>query len=102
GASLATAEEIRATLPLWELRHFATPFLAAALGTLAGGCTAALIAASRKTTIALVLGGIFQVLGIVMISMVGGPAWFIAGYLVLAFLPMAWFGGWIGKRLSAR
>jgi hypothetical protein len=31
-----------------------------------------------------------------MVSMVGGPLWFVTADLVLAYIPMAWCGGRMG------
>lgn len=102
GADLNTAEGIRAALPQMTFVHFLIPLLAHALGTLAGGFVAALTAATRKMTFALVVGVIFLVLGIGMISLVGGPIWFIVLDLGLAFVPMAWLGGKLGTAMSGR
>ncbi|HYK03050.1 MAG TPA: hypothetical protein VE974_14915 [Thermoanaerobaculia bacterium] len=102
GADMTTAEGVRAAMPRMTPLHFLTPFLAHALGTLAGALAAALIAASHKMKFALVIGVIFLVGGIVAVSMVGGPLWFIACDLVLAYLPMAWLGGRIGTARSGR
>lgn len=93
GADMTTAEGIREAMPRLQPKHFLMPFLAHALGTLAGGWTAALTAATHKMGFALAIGAVFLGLGIVMINLVGGPAWFIACDLILAFLPMAWIGG---------
>ena len=35
-----------------------------------------------------------------MVVMVGGPAWFIACDLVLAYVPMAWLGGRLGIAMT--
>ena len=37
-----------------------------------------------------------------MVRTVGGPAWFIAGDLALAYLPMAWLGGKLGMAMTRR
>jgi len=101
GAIMTTTEGVKEAMARFEAKHFLMPFLAHALGTLTGGCVAALIAASHKMLFALVIGGLFLALGITMISMVGGPAWFITCDLGLAFLPMAWIGGKIGSKMTA-
>ena len=97
-----TAEGIRAAMPQMTPIHWLMPFLGHALGTLAGGLAAAVTAASRKMTLALVIGVIFLGSGIVMVSMVGGPVWFIVCDLGLAYVPMAWLGGKIGTAVTGR
>lgn len=93
GADMFTAEGIRAAMPRMSPVHYLMPFLAHALGTLVGGFAAAAIAAGHKMKIALAIGVVFLLLGVVMISLVGGPLWFIAVDVGLAFVPMAWLGG---------
>jgi len=102
GADMTTAEGIRAAMPRMTPIHYLMPFLAHALGTLVGAFAAAAIAATRKMTLALVLGGIFLLGGIVAVSMIGGPLWFIACDLVLAYIPMAWLGGRLGTSMTGR
>lgn len=48
GADLTTYEGLKASMHLFETKHFVFPFLAHALGTLVGALVAALIAASYK------------------------------------------------------
>jgi hypothetical protein len=102
GADMMTAEGIRVAMPRMTPLHFLMPFLAHALGTLAGALVVAVIAATHKMKLALVIGIIFLVGGIVAVSMVGGPLWFILCDLVLAYIPMAWLGGRIGTAMTRR
>jgi hypothetical protein len=102
GADMTTFEGMRAAMPRMTPLHFLMPFLAHALGTLAGAYTAAVIAATRKMAFALAIGVIFLVSGIVMVAMVGGPLWFIACDLVVAYIPMAWLGGRLGTSMTGR
>lgn len=92
GADLTTAEGLRAALPLMQPRHFLFPFLAHALGTLAGAFLAAKVASRRKLLAALVVGGCFFVGGVLAARMIPAPAWFIAVDLVFAYFPFAWLG----------
>ena len=80
--------------------HFLSPFIAHAVPSLIGGLIAALIAASRKITMALIVGGLHLLGGIAAAFMIPAPAWFIAADLILAYLPMAWIGGWLGSRFA--
>lgn len=102
GADMSTAEGIRAAMSHMEPIHFLMPFLAHALGTLAGGFVAAVIAAKHKMNFALAIGVLFLIAGIVMVLMVGGPEWFIVCDLALAYLPMAWLGGKLGMAMTRR
>ncbi len=92
GADVTTMEGLRETLPLFEPKHFLMPFLAHALGTLAGAFIAAKIAATRKILIAMVIGLFFLGGGIWSAYMLKGPTWFLIVDLVLAYIPMAWLG----------
>ena len=98
GVDVTTAEGLRAAMPLFEPRHFVMPFLAHALGTLAGALAAYLIAATHKARLAYVIGVFFLCGGVAASFMIPAPAWFIALDLVAAYLPMAWLGVQIGSR----
>jgi hypothetical protein len=76
------------------------PFLAHALGTLAGALAAHLIAASHKPQMACVVGVLFLCGGLAASVMIPAPAWFVALDLLAAYLPMAWLGIQIGRRMT--
>lgn len=80
-------------LKLFEPQNFIAPWVAHALGTLVGAWIAATIATSHKMMIALGIGGLFLLGGIMMVAMYGGPIWFAVLDLVGAYLPMAYLGG---------
>ncbi len=92
GVSVATMEDFKAAFQFFTPRHFIFPFLAHALGTLAGAFIAAKIAVSHQLRLGLVIGFFFLAGGAMMVKMVGGPLWFILLDLGLAYLPMAWLG----------
>jgi len=92
GADMTTAEGIRAALPQLAPRHFLFPFLAHALGTLAGAFVAARLASRYKPVGALVVGVFFLAGGMLAARMIPAPAWFIAADLACAYLPFAWLG----------
>lgn len=98
GADVTTMEGLKASMHLFEPKHFLFPFLAHALGTLAGAAVAALIAASRKFHLAMTIGVAFLAGGIAGVLMLPSPLWFDALDLGGAYLPMAW----IGWKLAAR
>ena len=92
GTDNTTTEGLKASMHLFEAKHFIFPFLAHALGTLAGAFVAAKIAASHKFKFALVIGFFFLLGGIASIMMLPSPIWFTVLDLVLAYIPMAWLG----------
>lgn len=93
GADVTTTEGLQVAMHLFEPRHFVLPFLAHALGTLAGAWLAALIAASHKMKFAFVIGAFFLAGGISMVFMLPSPLWFNVLDLAGAYLPMAYLGG---------
>lgn len=100
GADMSTAEGLRAAMPLLEPKHFLMPFLAHALGTLAGATVGALLAPARRPLVAYLIGVLFLCGGIAASVMIPAPAWFIAVDLVAAYLPMAWLGLSLANRLK--
>ena len=78
---------------MMQPKHFVMPFLAHALGTLVGAFVCALIAAGNKMRLALLIGAIFLVGGIMNVYMLPSPKWFAVLDIVVAYLPMAWLGG---------
>jgi hypothetical protein len=95
GADVTTMEGLRASMHLFEVRHFVFPFLAHALGTLAGAAVAVLLAPPARAmtaTAAAVVGAAFLVGGIANVVVLPAPAWFSALDLLLAYLPAAWLG----------
>jgi hypothetical protein len=100
GVDVTDARSLSANMHLFEARHFVFPFLAHALGTLAGALAAFLIAGSRNSTLAFAVGAVFLAGGVAAAFMIPAPAWFIVVDLALAYLPMAWIGTMIGRRLK--
>ena len=97
GADVTTTEGLKASMHLFEPRHFIFPFLAHALGTLVGAFVASKIAASHKKIFALTIGGFFLVGGIINAISLPAPSWFIGLDLVVAYIPMAWIGYKLSK-----
>jgi hypothetical protein len=89
GADVTTSEGLISSMHLFEPKHFIMPFLAHALGTFVGALIAASIAASHKTTFAMVIGIFFLLGGIYMVFMLPSPMWFNAVDLIFAYIPMA-------------
>lgn len=99
GVDVSSAESMQASLHLYEARHFVFPFLAHALGTLAGALIAYVVAASHPAKLAYGIGALFLGGGITACFLIPAPAWFIMLDLVAAYLPMAWLATVLGRRL---
>lgn len=98
GADVTTMEGLKAAIPLFEPRHFLFPFLAHALGTLAGATVTAAVSTGRRLVYALGVGAFFLAGGVANAFVLPGPLWFILADLCLAYLPMAL----LGSRIAAR
>ena len=101
GVDVTQAESLAANIHRFEAKHFLFPFLAHALGTLVGAIAVTWLAASQQRTLALGVGALFLVGGIMAATMIPAPLWFIAADLLLAYLPMAWLGYWLASKLRA-
>lgn len=100
GVDVSDVDSLSRGMHLFQPRHFVMPFLAHALGTLAGALAAYLIAASYKAQMAYLIGVAFLCGGVAASFMIPAPAWFIALDLLAAYLPMAWIAIQIGARMS--
>lgn len=98
GADVTAYEGLKATIHLFEPQHFIFPFLAHALGTLAGAFTAAKMAAGDGMKFALGIGIFFLSGGIANVLMLPSPAWFNAVDLIFAYIPMAYLAGKWGQK----
>ena len=98
GADMTSMESLKASMHLFEPKHFIFPFLAHALGTLAGAFSAGIIAANNKVKIAIGIGAFFLLGGIANIFMLPSPTWFAVVDLVGAYIPMGWLGGILAAR----
>ena len=97
GADVSTMEGLKATMHLFETRHFIFPFLAHGLGTLVGAFVTSKLAANHKMKFALSIGGFFLIGGIINIINLPSPVWFNAVDLIGAYIPMAWIGGKLAR-----
>jgi len=100
GADVTTMEGLQASLHLFEPRHFIMPFLAHALGTLAGALLAGLIAANNKMKFSVGIGVFFLAGGITNAFMLPGPIWFTVLDMTVAYLPMGFIAGKMAVRLT--
>jgi hypothetical protein len=88
----SSMEGVASTIHLLRPVDFVVPFLAHALGPLAGVFSAMFISASSRKTIAIILGVLFLAGGIVANVMIPAPLWYRVVDIVAAYLPMAWLG----------
>jgi hypothetical protein len=100
GVDVNDAASLGRSMHLFQPRHFVMPFLAHALGTLAGALAAHLVAASHGARFAWVIGAFFLCGGVAASFMIRAPAWFVALDLAAAYLPMAWLAIRIGDRMK--
>lgn len=92
GSDVTTMEGLKASIHLFQPKHFLFPFLAHAIGTLVGAGLAAWLAPSRRMVVALIVGGLFFVGGVINCIAIPAPTWFMVVDLVFAYFPMAWIG----------
>jgi len=96
GVDMTTPEGITAAMPLLSPQHFIFPFIAHALGTLAGAFFVGSLAANSWKILCLIIGAFFLVGGAMMVMMIPSPTWFTILDLVVAYIPM----GLLGWKLS--
>jgi len=85
-------DSIKSNMHLYQPKHFISPFLAHAIGTLLGAFTTAKIAISNHLVLALLIGIVFLIGGIMMVMQLPSPMWFNLLDLAGAYIPMAWLG----------
>lgn len=98
GADPNDMEAMASIMADLEPKYFLLPFLAHALGTLTGAFLAARMGASKNMKLALLVGLLFLIGGILVNYMLPGPTWFAVVDIALAYIPMAWIGGRLGLR----
>lgn len=99
GVDMSDVDSLAAGAHLLTPAHLIFPFLAHAVGTLAGALIANLLSTTRRGALAYVIGVFFLAGGIAASFMIPAPAWFIALDLLLAYIPMAWLAARLGRRL---
>lgn len=80
---------VASTIHLFGPIDFIVPFLAHALGPFIGVLSAMFIAASSRKTIAIILGALFLIGGIVANIVIPAPMWYRIIDVVFAYVPMA-------------
>lgn len=97
GIDMSDMEKFSENLKLLKPINFLPPWLAHALGTLAGAVIAAKLAVSRPMLLALGTSLFFMLGGIWMVATFGGPTWFALADLLGAYLPAGILGGKLGS-----
>ena len=91
GVDVTSMQSIKASLSLYEPKHFLMPFLAHAFGTFVGAMVAVNIAKTHTRLFAFLIGIIFLAGGITnFFELPNSPAWFIVVDLVFAYIPTAY------------
>ena len=93
GADMTTMEGLKASMHLFQPKHFFMPFLAHAFGTFSGAFLTAKLASNKHVKLALGVGLLFLVGGVTNILLLPSPLWFSILDISLAYIPMAYFAG---------
>ncbi len=94
GTDVSDMESLKASMPFFEPKHFIMPFLAHALGTLAGGYVAAKLTSRHELRIKMAMGVglLFLIGGVMTVFLLPAPMWYSVVDLVFAYIPMAFIG----------
>ncbi|MBH49580.1 MAG: hypothetical protein CMG69_02365 [Candidatus Marinimicrobia bacterium] len=98
GINPMDAESLKNNIHLFRLKHYLSPFLGHAGGTLAGAFTASKISANYHLAFSMAIGVFFLLGGIAATQMIPAPLWYNTVDLVFCYIPM----GWLGWKLSGR
>jgi hypothetical protein len=103
GTDASTMEGLIAAMPLFEVRHFMSPLMAHAAGTLLGAYVCTRLTLEKPWWPALVIGIVFMAGGIYMIkSIPSTPVWFMITDLAIAYIPMAFLGWKLGHKKGGK
>ena len=100
GVDVSDPQSLSESMHLFEPKHLVFPFLAHAVGTLVGALVAYLVAASHRPVFAYVIGVCFLAGGIAAARMIPAPVWFVVLDLAAAYVPMAFLGTLLGRRIA--
>ena len=99
GFDLKTAEGLQAAMPHMGPEHFLFPFLAHALGTLLSALLITRFLKSQQFVFSMMAGILFLLGGVSMVVMLPEtPIWFVLVDLIVAYIPMAYWGNRIAHR----
>ncbi|MCH2450983.1 MAG: hypothetical protein MK198_12670 [Gracilimonas sp.] len=100
GTDVTTMEGLQESMHLFQPKHFLMPFLAHALGTLAGALLTAYFVVSEPKKWAIFIGCFFLLGGISNVVMLPSPLWFNIVDIVGAYIPMAYFGAILAAKIK--
>lgn len=100
GVDLNKIETIAANIDKYTFPHFLNVFLAHGLGTLLAAFICVKLAKSQHFNLAMVVGVLFLIGGIMAVSMIPAPMTFNIIDLVGAYIPMAWLGYFLAKKTT--
>jgi hypothetical protein len=92
GADVSSMVGLNATMHLFQTKHYIFPFLAHAVGTLAGATLASYIMKKHELKLAMAIGLAFFIAGFINVISLPAPMWFNILDLGIAYIPMAWIG----------
>ncbi|MDP6684474.1 MAG: hypothetical protein QGH24_00830 [Candidatus Marinimicrobia bacterium] len=92
GINPMDGESLKNNIHLFQLKHYLSPFLGHAGGTLTGAFVAAKVSENHHLIFAMVIGVFFLVGGIAATQMIPAPLWYNVVDLVFCYIPMAWLG----------
>jgi hypothetical protein len=90
GADVTTMEGLKASMHLFQPKHFIMPFLAHSIGTFVSAFLAAKMVSNHKMRAAIIVGFVFLVGGITNVLMLPSPLWYSILDVVGAYIPMAY------------
>lgn len=93
-------EALAEIMPTLEYEFYIFPFLAHALGTLAGSALAAFFAIKNQIVASMIVGVIFLGGGIAVNLMIPSQTWFVLVDIFIAYIPMAWLGYMIVQKFE--
>ena len=96
GVDLTTEAGLKSGMQLMGPQHFIMPFLAHALGTLAGAILAARLSNAIRPP--MIIAILFLSGGMYMVILLPSPLWFNVLDLTMAYFPMAWLGYRLGRK----
>jgi len=98
GVDLNKIETIAANIGKYTFPHFINVFLAHGLGTLLAAFICVKLAKSQHFNLAMVVGFLFFIGGIMAVSMIPAPLTFNIIDLIGAYIPMAWIGYFLAMK----
>lgn len=99
GVEVNDIASINAHIREYSVPQLLAPFIAHAAGVLVGAFLTVRLAASRHLALALIIGALFLLGGIMAVRMIpNAPMWFNVLDLVVAYIPMAWLGAKLARK----